>query len=415
MLVCRLSFAGDKIPAFPTAEGAGRFAKGGRGGKVLFVTNLKDYLPGKEEQIPGTLRAACEMKVPRIIIFRISGTIELKAHLKITEPFITIAGQSAPGDGICTKNYGVIIRTHDVVVRHIRFRPGDQIGKGRKKEGKSWQTAALSIGSPSRNVIIDHCSASWANDEVLSISGAGITDVTVQWCIISESLNDSTHPTGGPHGYGSLIRCNGNVTFHHNLYAFHRSRSPRPGTYGEGSILFDFRNNLMYMGGRGYTSDDPVRMNFVANYHPTTPFKASSTCEYFSDGNIGQIEGGKKRIRSFNVAPVKTTRAEEVREKILESCGAHLPKRDAVDIRVIELVRTGKGMLINSADDVGGWPKLISIPPQSDSDNDGMPDVWEVRHGLTPNRADNNGDPDRDNYTNIEEFLNETNPKEELR
>jgi pectate lyase len=405
-------FAESRIPAFPGAEGFGAYAQGGRGGVVLFVANLKDYNPETEEPIPGSLRVACEAEEPRIVVFRVSGTIELKAALNIVEPYITLAGQTAPGDGICIKNYGVSISTHDVVIRYLRFRPGDQVGRKLAQEGKTWDTDALTITSPSRNVILDHCSASWANDEVCSVSGAGITDVTVQWCIISESLNQSTHVKGA-HGYGSLIRCNGNVSFHHNLYAFHSSRSPRPGTYGEGSILFDFRNNLMHIGGSGYSAGDPVRMNFVANYHPTTPFTASVTCEYFSDVNVGEISGGQKREQLFEVAPIKTDRAEEARDAILNFCGAVLPKRDAVDTRVIGLVRADTGHLIDSADEVGGWPKLESVSPPEDTDSDGMPDQWEKKHGLYLERADNNGDLDEDGYTHIEEFLNGTDPRQE--
>ena len=342
--------------AFPGAEGFGAHSRGGRDGKIIVVSNLKDYIPGKDSVIEGSFRAACEAKGPRIVVFEISGNIGLMDHLTIREPYITISGETAPGGGICTKNYGLYIATHDVIMRYIRSRPGDHVGR-EQTGGKSWAVHAMRIIPGGRSVILDHCSFSWANDEVCSVGGEGITDITVQWCIISESLNWSTHPKA-PHGYGSLIRSNGNVSFHHNLYALHRSRSPRPGTYGEGSILFDFRNNLMYKGGLGYTAADPVRMNFIGNYHPTTPFAATDSCEYYSRGNTGVISGGIKRQEEFDVAPVSTTSAEEAREMIIENCGAILPERDAVDTRVIGYVKTGKGMLINSADEVGGWPEL---------------------------------------------------------
>jgi hypothetical protein len=284
------------------------------------------------------------------------------------------------------------------------------VGRKLAKSGKKWETDAICIGKPSRNVILDHCSFSWANDEVCSVSGEGITNITVQWCIISESLNKSTHAKGS-HGYGSLVRCNGNVTYHHNLYAFHRSRSPRPGTYGEGSILFDFRNNLMHMGGQGYTAQDPVRMNFVGNYHRNTPFKATSTCEYFSSGNDGKMSGGKERKEPYEVAAVTTTSADVAAKAIRESCGAVLPKRDDVDSRIIRMVSNDEGRLIDSADSVGGWPKLKSSPPPKDTDGDGMPDQWELKHDLNPRSANNNNDGDRDGYTDLEEFLNGTDPK----
>ncbi|MAF09783.1 pectate lyase [Candidatus Poribacteria bacterium] len=396
--------------AFPDAEGFGRFAEGGRGGAVLFVTNLDDYGAGDEDLIPGSLRAAVEAEGARTVVFRVSGTIELKRGLSIREPYITIAGQTAPGDGICIKNYGVGVRTHDVIVRHLRCRPGDEVGRRPEHAEKGWSTDALSLSGAARDVILDHCSTSWANDEVLSVSGEGITGVTVQWCIVSESLNASTHHKGS-HGYGSLIRTNGAVTFHHNLYAFHRSRSPRPGTYGDGSILFDFRNNVMHAGGRGYSSDDPVRMNFVGNHHPTTPFSANPATTYYAEGNLGEITGDGAVPAPYPVAPVVTTTAGEARAAALKSVGAVLPARDAVDARVIDLVRKGIETRVDSAEEVGGWPMLHSAPAPADSDDDGMPDAWESRHALDPNAPDHNDDPDSDGYTNLEEFLNATDPK----
>ena len=405
---------GSGTRAFPGAEGFGAHTPGGRGGAVLFVTNLDDYVPGKEPAIEGSLRAACSAAGPRTVIFRVSGTIALKTWIKIREPFLTLAGQTAPGGGICIKNYGVTLYTHDVIMRYLRIRPGDGIGRELAKEGKSWDTDAISIASPSRDIIIDHCSMSWANDEVCSVSGEGITNVTVQWSIISESLNHSTHYKGD-HGYGSLLRCNGALSFHHNLYAFHKSRSPRPGTYpddgSKGVILLDFRNNVMHRGGSGYSAADPVRMNFIANYHPDTPFKASDTCTYFAEDNRGVFSGGKQLPQAHPVAVVRTQSAEEARKSVFDSAGATLPKRDLVDQRVMELVRTGKGALIDSADDVGGWPALESVSPPDDTDKDGMPDAWETKYGFDPRSpSDNVQDKDQDGYTNLEEFLNGTSP-----
>jgi len=401
-----LAAAAETMPAFPGAEGAGAYSRGGRGGKVIFVTSLKDYLPGEESVIPGTLRAACTAKGPRTVLFRVSGTIELKETLHITEPYLTIAGQSAPGDGICLKNYRVRVEAHDVVIRYLRCRPGDEVGR---RLGKPWETDGVSISGQSRDVILDHCSISWANDEVCSVHGREITNVTVQWCIISESLKESTHEKGR-HGYGSLIRANGEVSFHHNLYAFHQSRTPRPGSRGDGCLLFDFRNNLLHKGGHGYTAADPVRMNFVGNHHENTPFHASGSCRYYREGNVGEISGGHRQDEPFEVAEVTTTTAEAAREAILESCGAILPKRDAVDRRIVELVKSGAGKLIDSADEVGGWPELKSTQPPSDRDEDGMPDAWEREFGGAT-ALDANQDPDQDGYTNLEEYLNDTDPQ----
>jgi pectate lyase len=403
--------------AFPGAEGAGARSRGGRGGPAIAVTTLADYRPGKDAPIPGSLRAACEAKGPRIVVFRVAGTIDLAAPLAIAEPRITIAGQSAPGGGICLKRFGVSVRASDVVIRHLRLRPGDESGK---------ETDALSIGAGSRDVIIDHCSASWANDEVLSVSGEGITGVTVQWCFITESLDRSQH-SKGPHGYGSLIRANGEVSFHHNLYAFHSSRSPRPGTYGEGSILLDFRNNAIHRGGRGYAAEDPARLNYVGNFvSDTLVFKATATTQMHAAGNVleGDAAGTRdnwkliqglpaanRRAEPFAAAPVATEPAPEAFEKVLAQAGAMLPKRDAIDERVVVLVRCRGGRVIDSQADVGGWPKLEAAAPPPDADGDGMPDAWEAKHGLDPARpGDALDDRDGDGYTAIEEFLNGTEP-----
>ena len=428
LLICSSSPGAD-LPAFPGAEGFGAGAKGGRGGKVFVVTTLEDYKGGKKDVVPGSLRQACDAEGPRIIVFDIAGTIELKNAIVLSKPYVTLAGQTAPGGGICLKNYGLKISTHDVVVRHLRVRPGDIM----KRELDS-----ISVSAGSRDVIIDHCSASWSIDETLSVSGAGITNVTVQWCIISESLNDSFHKKG-PHGYGSLVRTNGNVSFHHNLYAHHRSRSPRPGTYGEGSILFDFRNNVIYQGGRGYTAEDPARVNYVGNYIKATGvFSATKTTEMHAADNLVEgkeadakdpwsavkgLETKNRKAKPFPAAPVATDDAQSAYRRVLYECGASKPVRDAVDARVIEQVRTGKGGLINSQKQVGGWPKLEASYrdeeeeervtwSRRDADRDGMRTNWERAYGLEPRSGkDAAEDPDGDGYTNIEECLNGTDPR----
>jgi len=429
-LVLGHAVVGAELPAFPGAEGFGMASRGGRGGTVIAVTSLSDYVPGREEQIAGSLRAACSAAKPRIIVFHVAGTIDLKAGLRISEPYLTIAGQTAPGGGICLKNFGVGIRTHDVVLRYLRLRPGDEIGREYKKQGKPFDTDALCVGTGSRRVIIDHCSTSWANDEVLSVSGEEITDITVQWCMITESLNRSFHHKGA-HGFGSLIRCNGNVTFHHNIYAYHVNRSPRPGTYGDGSILLDFRNNLV-CSSLGYSGADPVRMNYVGNVFKDGgrhAFKigGKQTRVYaednwvFRDGKLVPsgwdiLRGDEKvsRMRApFDIAAVRTDSGLKAYEKLLNGCGATRPTRDAVDRRVIDAIRRGKGAIIDSQRDVGGWPELRSRPCPKDSDGDAMPDTWERTHGLDPELAgDGPRDADRDGYTNVEEYLNGTDPRE---
>ena len=276
-----------------------------------------------------------------------------------------------------------------------------------------------------QNVIIDHCSTSWASDETLSVTGDGCTNVTVQWCLISESLNRSVHQKGA-HGYGSLIRTNGNVTFHHNIYAHHSSRCPRPGTYGSGSIVLDFRNNVIY-DGKGYSAADPVRMNYVGNYikRPNGPaFRVGGAAtQIYAEANVlaerrdaaqwdlfpGATDATKAE-RPFPFAAVSTHSAEEALPAALESCGANRPQRDSVDARVIEQIRQGTGKIIDSQRDVGGWPALNAAEPPADADQDGLPDDWERVHGFDPASATDRLDSDDDGYTNLEEFLNGTNP-----
>jgi hypothetical protein len=425
------------VPAFPGAEGFGAGSIGGRGGKVLLVTNLND-------SGPGSLRRAVKTDGPRTIIFRISGTIALKSTIVITKSHITIAGQTAPGGGICLKNYALVIATDHVIVRHIRCRPGDNA----KAESDS-----MSISS-GRDIIVDHCSASWSVDETLSASSRGrLGNVTVQWCIISESLNDSIHHKG-PHGYGSLIRGSfGNgYTYHHNLYAHHHARLPRPGNYidrtrdPEGFVL-DFRNNLIYnWAGRaaGYNADGSngtnsiTKMNFVGNYYKagvnstgSLAFSEStkSARAWFS-GNCmnGSYPDDPWSLVSFSkfsaedmkaykqsspipVPAVTTDDAITAYKRVLAESGAILPKRDAVDIRIVNDVKNGTGKIIDDEQQVSGWPELKFVAPPEDSDKDGMPDTWEKQHGLDYNDpVDRNADADADGYTNLEEYLNNTKP-----
>jgi len=423
------------VPAFPGAEGFGAQSIGGRGGKVLFVTNLND-------SGPGSLREAVEVNGPRTVIFHVSGTAALNSAIVITKPYITIAGQTAPGDGICLKNHALVIAADNVIVRHVRCRPGDNA----KAESDS-----LSVSS-GRDIIVDHCSASWSVDETLSSSSSGrLGNVTIQWCIISESLHDSIHHKG-PHGYGSLIRGSfGNgYTYHHNLYAHHHARLPRPGNYidrsrdPEGFVL-DFRNNVIYNWAglaAGYNADGSngtnsiTKMNIVGNYYKaginstgSIAFSESThAARAFFSGNCmnGSYPDNPWSLVSFSkfsdedkkaykqsspvrVPTVKTDDAITAYERVLAEAGAMLPKRDAVDTRVVSEVRNGTGKIINDEQQVGGWPDLESAEPPKDSDRDGMPDDWEKQHNLDPDDpADGNADTEADGYSNLEEYLNST-------
>jgi len=422
-----------KLPAFPGAEGFGAFAQGGRGGRVIEVTNLND-------SGPGSLRDAVNAKGPRIIVFRVSGTIDLKSGLSIRNPYITIAGQTAPGDGICLKDHAMGISADHVIVRFIRVRPADN--------AKS-ESDALSISS-GRNIIVDHCSASWSVDETLSASTSGqLGDVTVQWCIISESLNKSAHHKGD-HGYGSLIRGGwGNgYTFHHNLYAHHKGRSPRPGNYNSASedpkgFIFDFRNNVVYNWGgshAGYNADGSngtdsiTKMNFVGNYYKRGANSAGNVLfsettrtakAWFADNAMNGVRPDDpwslvsfkgfsadqvrtyKQSKPIPVPSVKTDDPMKAYKRVLAQAGASLPKRDTIDVRVVNDVIKGAGRIIDDEQDVGGWPVLKSSKPRLDTDHDGMPDDWEESNGLNPNdKTDGAKDRDADGYTNIEEYLN---------
>lgn len=417
------------VPAFPGAEGFGSTTPGGRGGRALFVTNLLD-------SGPGSFRAACEAVGPRIVVFSVSGTIALKTSLTVRNPYLTISGQTAPGDGVCLRDQAFAIATHDVVVRYLRSRLGDESGR----EGD-----AFDILHGARNVIVDHCSATWSVDECLSLSGDD-SDITVQWCLIGEALNRSIHAKG-EHGYGSLSRANGPVSWHHNLWIHNNARNPRLGdNYGRGPTFptFDVRNNVIYNygGTASGLTQGKVKVNYVGNYirpgpssRARTPITVGSPSElqFYIRGNV--FEGrdaftndnsmffsvveidGQRQVQTvdfpFTSAPVKTVSAADALESVLGAVGATLPARDAVDTRLVAHVRSYSGKLINSQKEVGGWPELKSTPAPADTDSDGMPDSWENLHGLdSKESADAMVDFDRDGYSNIEEFLNGTNPRE---
>lgn len=412
------------LPAFPGAEGAGAFAAGGRGGRVIYVTTLAD-------SGPGSLRAAVEARGPRTVLFAVAGTVALEQPIVVKEPFLTLAGQTAPGGGVCLKNFDFVVAADDVIVRHLRFRPGDEAKKA---------VDGVSVGTTAHRVIIDHCSVSWSVDECLSVSGDDVGDITVQWCLIAESLSRSVHHKG-PHGYGSLVRADGDVTYHHNLYAHHSSRSPRPGTYNDDAkrgIIFDFRNNVIYGWGSraGYSSADRASINYVANYlQPNSTSKTPETAfsvggertRMFVAGNrliglpaadtdnwrmIARATAGTRAPEPFAIAPVITESAAAAFENVLAGAGATLPMRDAVDARVVAQVRAGTGRIIDSQREVGGWPALAAGSAAPDRDGDGLPDRWETKHGFNPDSAaDGPADADGDGYTNLEEFLNSTDPR----
>jgi formylglycine-generating enzyme required for sulfatase activity/pectate lyase len=419
----------ELLRAFPGAEGFGACTPGGQGGEVHFVTTLEDYLPGKEAPIPGSLRAAVNAKGPRYVLFNVAGTIALKTDLWIRNPFITIAGQTAPGGGICVKDYQVVLGTGDIILRHLRFRSGDET---RKEQ--------MSIGIfGGHDSIIDHCSMTWATDEVMSAFGAH--NLSVQWSIISEGLSRSFHPKG-EHSKGSILDGDGGMTIHHCIYAHNSARNPRVNT-----IVLDFRNNVLYNWGYrgGYTREAPCYMNYVANYlkpGPSTRKSARTSlfepgddmARVFLSGNL--LDGYPEETKDnrllidpprgvdrdafrkvvivdtlFAAPPVETDTAEKACQRVLDGAGALLPRRDTADARLMEETRAGTGRIIDSPKDVGGWPELATGVALPDTDSDGMPDAWEQGRGLDEQRpGDGLEDPDQDGYPNLEEFLNATDP-----
>jgi len=407
------SSASHALPAFPGAEGYGTDTPGGRGGAVYPVTTLAD-------SGPGSLREAVSAKGPRIVVFRVGGTIVLERTLKIVHPNITIAGQTAPGDGITLRNgrsrdTALQVETDDVVIRHLRIRPGP----GGAPDGIS-----LSRGN---RIVIDHCSISWGVDENLSMRRP-TNDVTVQWSITSEALHDSTHRKG-PHSMGDLIALGGNVTLHHNLYAHNDSRNPRIG----GPKAVDFVNNVIYNFGAVAGRISAVRLikiNYVGNVLRPGPDsnegayafevgKRDRVALYADDNQLprkGLISKKRKGIlvdERHPAPPVTTSSPRDAYDAVLASAGATLPRRDAIDVRIVQSVREREGDVIDRPQEVGGWIDARGGMPPADSDRDGMPDAWEKRHGLDPaDPADGPRDRDGDGYTNVEEFLNATDPED---
>jgi hypothetical protein len=454
------------IPAFPGAEGLGRYSMGGRGGRVFKVTTLDD-------SGPGSLRKAVEAEGPRIVVFEVDGIIQLESPLIIRNDFITIAGQSAPGGGITLRDYDLTINANHVIVRYIRSRIGNESGH---------EDDAISIRG-GHHIIVDHVSTSWAIDENLSASqsfnpergGNHLSNVTVQWSIISEGLYDAGHEKGD-RGYGSLIRGSHGARYSwlNNLWAHNHSRMPRVGNYAtpymdpEG-VLFDFRNNVFYNWGHGAETDfwnwtpardtfdytaaqglvsdmlygregfdyhhaagtdlDPAsvaRYNFVNNAYVQGPqtlgavifYMRNVTGRAYFEGNTvdGQLLPQLNLVRSaapdrtfvdrpFPSGDVDTVSAEEAYERVLERAGASF-YRDAIDARVIEEVRTRTGFVPDNAMDVGGWVEVTQGEPRTDSNGDGIPDDWLIAQGIDPQGPSRANEVDESGYTLIERWLN---------
>ena len=406
-------FGGGTL-AFPGAEGYGAYAKGGRGGKVLFVTNLND-------SGPGSLREAIETKGPRTLIFRVGGIIETKG-LVVSEPYLTIAGQTAPGDGICIKKVSgsgdafELSGTHDIIVRFLRIRAGNNTSE--ESSARSANRGDSLRVYDSDNFIIDHCSSSWGNPETLSASGS-VDRYTVQWCIASEGNNQQKHAF-------STILGGDRSTWHHNLFAHMFSRVPR---WGDITVQCDFRNNVLYDWGHTCGYGDVRTLNYINNYARKGPSTTQNPPYFIVDPKValpaslylsGNIMVGKPDVcednwkgvngdriwqatAPFPAPPVQTQSAQEAFELVLNNAGATLPRRDAVDARVVYSVRNGTGKIINNENEVGAWPTYASGQALLDSANDGVPDEWKKAHGLPLNVANT---VNAEGYTQLEVYLN---------
>ncbi len=431
--------------AFPGAEGFGRDATGGRGGTVIEVTNLDDAGAG-------SFRAAVSASGARTIVFKVSGRIILNSAINIRNGNLTIAGQTAPGDGICISNNTVTIDADNVIIRYMRFRLGDEA---------KVENDALN-GRNRQNIIIDHCSLSWSVDETGSFYDN--KNFTLQWSIINESLYASVHGKGN-HGYGGIWGGQG-ASFHHNLLSDHTNRNPRfnGSRYSKQPALevVDFRNNVIYNWGNSVYGGEGGNANMVNNYYKAGPATTSSTAKYrilqytgwyydttvrpdtlyggkfYLDGNYvhgypavtadnwsagvqrdgnataAQVLAARQNT-PFPFSPIRTQTAQEAYIDVLDSAGAILPKRDAVDTRVVSEVRSGvetyggtygaaRGIIDTHT--IIGWPTYNSATAPVDTDKDGMPDDWETAKGLNPNIADNNKRNLSTGYDNLEVYLN---------
>lgn len=472
ILLCLASItaAQDRTPAFPGAEGFGRYVTGGRGGNVYHVTSLAD--DGSE----GTLRWALGKSGAKTIVFDVSGTIHLQSALNISIGNVTIAGQTAPGDGICVADYPVAIKANNVIVRYMRFRLGNNNVLINGADG--WDAFG---GFDQQDWMIDHCSVSWSIDECLSVLGNKNT--TVQWCLVAQSLVNSGHSKGA-HGYGGNWGGSG-ASFHHNLIAHHGSRTPRLGPRPTTQLdeRMDMRNNVIYnFGGNGCYGGEGMNVNIVNNYYkpgPGTPtdkkgyriagigIRTNSYVEtypayapalhlwgkYYVAGNynskysdvnndnwtygiINQVDANScdgtftaetkdsiKLSEPIGFLLTTTHSAEDAYERVLDFAGACL-NRDSFDALMVSDTRngtatyTGKGLskgFVNSQDDNkpadaddswSAWPTLNSKDAPKDTDGDGMPDEWELANALDATDPNDGKTIGADGYSNLENYLN---------
>lgn len=434
--------------AFPGAEGYGKYTTGGRGGKIYIVTNLND-------DGPGSFRKAVEAKEKRMVVFAVSGTIHLQTKISIKEN-VTIAGQTAPGDGICVADNTVGLAGDNIIIRYIRFRMGDKFQRQKGMVDGSGGDDAFS-GSGRKHIIIDHCSFSWSNDEVLSVYNGDST--TLQWNIISEPLNYSYHFETGDkdwehHGYGGIWG-GSHLSAHHNLFAHCNNRNPRfNGIRQNVPELVDYCNNVIYnWGGNNIYAGEGGNYNIINNYFkygPSTnknvrfrivnPGKTETIPfgKWYVDGNyvdeandvsknnwlgIHMGNGGTEEDKKTAVInkphatdPMPLQSSTAAFESVMNHAGASF-RRDTLDQRIISNVKNRTGTIIDVQGGyphhspfeltVNAWPFLKSIVAPVDTDMDGMPDTWETTNGLDPkNPVDASMNKLDKHYSNIEVYIN---------
>lgn len=447
-----------QVKAFPTAEGYGSMVSGGRGGKVVAVTTLED---NADAPITGSFRWALSQHSgePITIVFRVSGVIHLKGtgsrlgELRSSRANVTIAGQTAPGDGICIRgdkvNFG---GSKNLIIRHLRFRIGNDV----KVDGKG----SIGIENAS-DFIIDHCTFGWSGEENMTVYDNN--RITIQWCLIHEGLYNTGHGKGN-RGYGMQWGAQ-TATFHHNLLAHNYTRSPRfnGARSNDINVLIDYVNNVNYNWGKqnscygGDIERVSHKVNFVNNYYKPGPARPGTSSSYFVQSSVSSSQGSQvalwymsgnvmegsantakntnnylgldasgysskgktvedlKSATPFEVPyPVTTETAAEAYASVLAGAGAF--PRDAVDARIVNEVKTGtaagsgtygtnKG-IIDNPDDIGGYPTYVTGEVPVDSDGDGMPDAWETENGLDPNDASDGNKVTKSGYTALEVYLN---------
>jgi len=433
--------------AFPGAEGYGKYTTGGRGGKTFIVSNLND-------KGPGSFREAAEAKGKKIIVFAVSGTIHLETKLSIKGD-VTIAGQTAPGDGICLADNSVSLGGDNIIIRYMRFRMGDKYQKGGMVDGNGGDDAFGGVRR--KNIIIDHCSMSWSTDEVFSVYAGDST--TLQWNLIFEPLNYSYHFETGDkdyehHGYGAIWG-GLHMTAHHNLFAHCISRNPRfNGIRHTPTEFVDYRNNVIYdWGGNTIYAGEGGDYNIIDNYFKYGPNTSKSVKyrivnpgknetigfgkwyvngNYVDEaadvtknnwlgvhmGNNGTEDDKKNTVidKPHDAWPIPTQTAEEAYESVLKFVGASF-KRDTLDERIINDVKNRTGKFIDVQGGfphgteyemtVNAWPNLRSLPPSVDNDKDGIPDDWEKKNGLnSADASDASKVSSHKFYTNIELYIN---------